>query len=127
MLFCRRFYVLSSGVWGGFRFLCGCVGVPRSVWGCPCQVKGAFGVADAMPLCGTLDLRASSDPSVLVQGILYKYHTVTGVQDVGGLPWESSWRSLTIATCQVRMPSVAANQRIVMQGGVARCSVLFCR
>jgi hypothetical protein len=38
------------------------VGVPRSVRGRPSQVKGAFGVADAMPLRGTLDLRASTAP-----------------------------------------------------------------
>jgi hypothetical protein len=37
--------------------------VPRSLRGRPSQVKGAFGVADAMPLRGTLDLRASTAPS----------------------------------------------------------------
>lgn len=36
--------------------------VPRSLRGRPSQVKGAFGVADAMPLRGTLDLRASTAP-----------------------------------------------------------------
>jgi hypothetical protein len=61
----NHFYVLSSGVWGVFDFCVvawGSAGVPRSVRGRPWQVKGAFGVADAMPLRGTLDLRASRDP-----------------------------------------------------------------
>ncbi|MGH3898359.1 MAG: hypothetical protein ACRDTA_08905 [Pseudonocardiaceae bacterium] len=36
---------------------------PRSLRGRPFQVKGAFGVANAMPLRGTLDLEASTAPS----------------------------------------------------------------
>jgi hypothetical protein len=40
----------------------GVCGVPRSVRGRFSQVKGAFGVAKAMPLRGTLDLRASTAP-----------------------------------------------------------------
>ena len=46
--------------------MCGCVGVcgvPRSLRGRPSQVKGTFGVAGAMPLRGTLDLRASTAPA----------------------------------------------------------------
>jgi hypothetical protein len=35
---------------------------PRSLRGPPSQVKGASGVASAMPLRGTLDLRASTAP-----------------------------------------------------------------
>jgi hypothetical protein len=42
--------------------------VPRSLRGCPSQVKGAFGVADAMPLRGTLDLRASTAPPGSITG-----------------------------------------------------------
>ena len=36
--------------------------VPSSLRGRPSQVKGASGVADAMPLRGTLDPRASTAP-----------------------------------------------------------------
>jgi hypothetical protein len=46
----------------------GSAGVPRSVRGRPSQVKGAFGVADAMPLRGTLDLRASTAPAGRIAG-----------------------------------------------------------
>jgi hypothetical protein len=46
----------------------GSAGVPRSVRGRPSQVKGAFGVADAMPLRGTLDLRASTAPAGSIAG-----------------------------------------------------------
>ena len=40
----------------------GAVVVARSLRGRPSQVKGAFGVADAMALRTTLDLRASTAP-----------------------------------------------------------------
>lgn len=42
--------------------------VSRSLRGRPSQVKGASGVADAMPLRGTLDLRASTTPPGSVTG-----------------------------------------------------------
>ena len=44
-----------------------------------------------------------------------------------GRSGESSWRSLAIATREVRVPSAAANQRVVMQGESPGCAVLFCR
>jgi hypothetical protein len=40
----------------------------RSLRGRPSQVKGAFGVANAMPLRGTLDLRASTAPPGSITG-----------------------------------------------------------
>jgi hypothetical protein len=52
----------NSGVWGVPAAL------PRSLRGRPSQVKGAFGVAEAMPLRGTLDLRASTAPPGSVAG-----------------------------------------------------------
>jgi hypothetical protein len=42
--------------------------VARSLRGRPSQVKGAFGVTGAMPLRGTLDLRASTAPPGSVTG-----------------------------------------------------------
>jgi hypothetical protein len=42
--------------------------VARSLRGRPSQVKGAFGVANAMPLRGTLDLRASTTPPGSITG-----------------------------------------------------------
>jgi hypothetical protein len=42
--------------------------LPRSLRGRPSQVKGASGVADAMPLRATLDLRASTAPPGSVAG-----------------------------------------------------------
>jgi hypothetical protein len=47
-----------SGVFSGSCGSVGVCGVPRSLRGRPSQVKGALGVADAMLLRGTLDLRA---------------------------------------------------------------------
>jgi hypothetical protein len=42
--------------------------VARSLRGRPSQVKGAFGVADAMALRATLDLRASTAPPGSITG-----------------------------------------------------------
>lgn len=42
--------------------------MPRSVRGRPSQVKGAFGVADAMALRATLDLGASTAPVGRIAG-----------------------------------------------------------
>jgi hypothetical protein len=42
--------------------------VPRSLRGRPSQVKGACGVADAMALRATLDLRASTAPPGSITG-----------------------------------------------------------
>ena len=57
-MFCQVVWGVFSVLWGSV----GVCGVLRSVRGRFSQVKGAFGVAKAMPLRGTLDLRASTAP-----------------------------------------------------------------
>src|ERR671917_983515 len=63
-MFCQVVWGVFSVLWGSV----GVCGVLRSVRGRFSQVKGAFGVAKAMPLRGTLDLRASTAPPGSVTG-----------------------------------------------------------